>query len=140
MIECSIAPSRRDVIRALATLSVASVPTMASAAPMLVCAPADHLAEAIAEFHRLTGVYDRHPVHDMLMSSPDWERVDEDSGQALKAIRRQLDTVLRIPSRTGQDVASKIDLLLHHYQDFEIPEDLLKLISVDARQIGRASA
>ncbi|MFQ3895311.1 hypothetical protein [Sphingobium sp. R-7] len=44
MIECSIAPSRRDVIRALATLSVASVPTMAVAAPMLVCAPTDQVA------------------------------------------------------------------------------------------------
>lgn len=44
MNERSIAPSRRDVIRALATLSVASVPTMASAAPMLVFTPPNPIA------------------------------------------------------------------------------------------------
>lgn len=136
-----VATSRRDAMRALAMIpTMIAFPAVASAEPMLVCAPAGHLAEAITEFYHLTAVYDRHPVHDMLLSSPDFAQVDRDSGLALAAIRRQLDTVLRIPSRNGQDVASKIDLLLHHYQDFEIPEDLLKLISVDARQMGRNAA
>lgn len=39
-----LAMSRRAVTRALATLSVASIPTMASAAPMLVCAPSEQIA------------------------------------------------------------------------------------------------
>jgi hypothetical protein len=123
-------------MRSLAILpALIAMPAVANAAPMLVCAPADNLAEAIAEFRRLTGVYDRHPVHDLLMSSPDWDLVDEDSGQALNAIRRQLKICLRIPSRDGRDVATKIDLLRLHYQDFEIPDELLKIISTDARRL-----
>lgn len=131
-----VASSRRDAMCSLAILpALIAMPAVATAAPMLVCAPADSLAEAIFEFHRLTGVYDSHPVHDLLMSSPDWDLADEDSGQALNAIRRQLDICLRIPSRNGRDVATKIDLLRQHYQDFEIPDELLKLISTDARRL-----
>lgn len=65
MIERSIAPSRRDVIRALATLSVASVPTMAVAAPMLVCtstAPSAELVALIDAYRQASAVSDRHHV------------------------------------------------------------------------------
>ncbi|WP_380789373.1 hypothetical protein [Sphingobium xenophagum] len=55
----TLTSSRRDVMRALATLSVASVPTMAIAAPVLSCTPTDQLATDASAWDAAMALYRR---------------------------------------------------------------------------------
>lgn len=84
MIERSIAPSRRSVIRALATLSVGCLPTMAaaSAAPLLVCAPPAPESSWAA---LLTIYHDAHAAefaYDATVINPHFVGVDRSNDEA----------------------------------------------------------
>lgn len=135
-----VSTSRRAVMRALAIVpTIIAVPAAASAATGLVCAPAHELAATIAEFHRLRLNYESHPVHDTYLDDPAYEAASADSDRAIDEMESVLDRALHIPSRSGADIAAKLELILKDYQDCTIPEDLLRIVADDARRLaGRA--
>lgn len=159
MIERSIAPSRRSVIRALATLSVGSLPTMtvASAAPLLVCAPAApesywaallavYQAAHAAEFAYDAKVIDPHFVGVDRSNDEAWRRAATPITQAMwDELERPMDArldaeaaLLECPSPDANAFALKYTIVHGNGRDISRWDDVLE---AEARQFsGRASA
>lgn len=129
-----VATSRRDAMRALAILpTIIAAPTLA--------APGSDIPAMINEYWRLWEAYEAHPVHNLSMADPNYDAVERDGNRLHDAAEAQMQRILRAPSRTGRDVGLKIEMILKGYEDCVIPEDLLKLVAVDARRLnGEVSA
>jgi hypothetical protein len=134
--------SRRDVMRSLVILP-SIIATPAAAAPALICTPAEatDLPAMIAEYWRTMDEYDRHPVHALHLTDPNYERVNAASNAIHKrAVDLQMH-ILNTPSRSGADVGLKLDMILKDYEDCVLPDDLIAIVAKDAHRLGgRAEA
>lgn len=115
--------------------------TAALIAPVAIAMPAvaatGHSIEAmIAEYWRIMGEYERHPVHETFQTDPDYARIDQSGEEIHKRALAVQQRALLTPSRSGRDISLKLDMILKDYKDCELPDDLIKIIADDARRLA----
>lgn len=141
-----VSTSRRNVMRALATLSVASVPTLAVAAPMLVCLPdptweaalaAERAAADASELYYALHVAPAIQAHDAGTGSYAQARDAEEAwGDYTSAHAVAINNLLATPAPTLEAVALKLRFGIKDWV-FDGSEHSLDLIAIIADDIER---
>lgn len=148
-----VSTSRRNVMRALATLSVASVPTLAVAAPMLVCLPdpaweaalaAERAAADASELYYALHVAPAVQAHDAGTGSFTQVTDAEDVwGDYNSAHSDAMDKLIATPAPTMEDVVLKLRLGIKDwvFDGSEHSQNLIAIIADDIERLaGRAVA
>jgi hypothetical protein len=128
----SITSSRRSFLAA------------AALAPVVIAAPAiaaqsDQnavLDAAIARYRKAWTEYQNHPVHDTLLDDPDYGRISDEGSLVSDRSDEALEAVLRIPTGSGRDIATKLDLLVAEYENCVLPDRLIKIIADSTRRFA----
>lgn len=130
--------SRRDVMRAIAVLSVASVPTLAFATPPLICSPAHgkgdrHAWEAAAaDYQAALSAETAHPFGHTLRSHPEFERINAEHDVIMATRCRSLDTVMECPVPDHAALVEKLEIMVKEFD----PEGFTDCIIADVRSLG----
>lgn len=124
-----------------AFLAAALVAPIAIAAPAtahaLTCQSNSDLEAAITRYRDAWAEYQAHPVHDTLLDDPNYVRINNDGDLVADRSDQALEAALRLPSRSGKDIATKLELILSEYENCELPERLIQIVADDARSLAR---
>lgn len=115
--------------------------TAALIAPVLLAAPAaiandGSFRQAVAKFRQMRAAYDNHPGHDVMAGDPDYREQADGVTAMCREVSRQFDVVMRIPAPDMAAVATKLELVLEEYQDFEMPNEAVAAIARDAKRLA----
>jgi hypothetical protein len=116
--------------------------TAALMAPVAIAAPASAIAhdggfrQAVAKFRQMRAIYDNHPGHDVMASHPDYREQADAVTAMCREVSRQFDAVMRIPAPDVGAIATKLELALEEYQDFEMPNEAIAAIARDAKRLA----
>lgn len=116
--------------------------TAALMAPVAIAAPVSALGhdgsfrQAVAKFRQMRAIYDNHPGHDVMAGDPNYREQADAATAMCREVSRQFDAVMRIPAPDMAAVATKLELVLEEYQDFEMPNEAVAAIARDAKRLA----
>ena len=115
--------------------------TAALIAPVVLAAPVaiandGSFRQAVAKFRQMRAAYDNHPGHDVMAGDPDYRVLSDGVTAMCREVSRQFDVVMRIPAPDMMAVATKLELVLEEYQDFEMPNEAIAAIARDAKRLA----
>lgn len=131
--------TRRQLLAAAVAAPIAATAPVVMA-QQFVCAPSNELDIAIARFRKAWAAYQAHPIHRTRFDDPDYEQINADGTLSGNLADQALEVALRVPPRSGQDISTKLELVLAEYQDCELPENLIQIVADSARHLGAMEA
>lgn len=125
-----LALSRRAVTCALVLSSAIASPAVASAAPIMICAPAGAFQQALIEYRHARAEFDRS------MHLPD----DDACTLAGNASDDAFERMLLAPAGSIADIATKLEIALVEYEGCDFDEKRLAMIAKDVRRLAGEGA
>lgn len=122
--------SRRFLVGAMALAPIAI------SAPAVAMASVSEFPAALADYQHWRELYVNHISGELLSSDPGYEEAWADSNRVAEHSKRALRRMLLTPSRNASDLAVKIDAVTEEYRYFEFPDDLMEIISADAKRLA----